>query len=179
MVAILQPNHHVAPTHGSGPTDDICQPGSSVRPVRGPRARPSSSPSHLRLVVDRPGAVSSYSTALVAAGIIGVLLVVVALRVLQGGPPASTWAEIGAASEAGRGSVVLAGNAGPLADVSDGLALADVVMVAEPGDTWWAIAEEFAPGIDTVEVVRVLTSVNGGSSLDAGQQIVIPASIRG
>ena len=46
--------------------------------------------------------------------------------------------------------------------------------VAQPGDTLWAIAERLYPGADTAAVVDALVSLNGGASIQAGQQLFLP-----
>jgi hypothetical protein len=97
--------------------------------------------------------------AVVVAVVLGLL---VAVRLVQGGPPADPWAERGT---------------GPRASV---LALAgpgDQVRVAQPGDTFWALARELAPERDPRPVVDLLVEANGGSSIQVGQRLVIPAAL--
>jgi Tfp pilus assembly protein FimV len=49
-----------------------------------------------------------------------------------------------------------------------------VVYIAQPGDTLWSIAEQQYPGSNVSEVVDALVSLNGGASLDIGQQVLLP-----
>lgn len=49
-----------------------------------------------------------------------------------------------------------------------------VTYTAQPGDTLWAIAESLYPGADTAAVVDALVSLNGGASIQAGQQLFLP-----
>jgi hypothetical protein len=51
--------------------------------------------------------------------------------------------------------------------------VAEVAVVVEPGDTVWSIAAEVAPGADPRPVVDAIVEANGGSSLVAGQRLVL------
>jgi LysM domain len=44
----------------------------------------------------------------------------------------------------------------------------------QPGDTLWSIAERLYPGSDIALVVDALVSLNGGTSLDVGQRVLLP-----
>ena len=182
MVAVLQPtssprrsaNNSARPAFSSAPL-------SSGPLFAEPGTRPQ--PSHLRLVAaQRSGQrhAELIDPRLLAAAAVGLLLMlVVVLRVIQGGPPATTWE--GLEAQANQASVSATSSSASSAVVNSAVvsSAADIVIVAEAGDSWWAIAERFAPGADTTEVVRVLTAHNGGSALAVGQQVIIPASLQG
>jgi hypothetical protein len=103
---------------------------------------------------------SGPAVALAAALIVGALL---AVRVAQGQPPAQDWS----------GTVSVASSA---ADVTPAGA-DDLVVVAAPGDSLWSIAERYIPGHDRRHAVATLADLNGGSSLQVGQQIVVPREL--
>ena len=46
--------------------------------------------------------------------------------------------------------------------------------VVRPGDTIWSIAEDHAPGVDVRPLVDAMVDLNGGSSLQVGQVLLIP-----
>lgn len=46
--------------------------------------------------------------------------------------------------------------------------------VVQPGDTLWAVAQRVYPGDDLAAYVDVLVSLNGGASIQAGQQLLLP-----
>ena len=128
-------------------------------------ARPRANRSHLRLVESPPResrlhGVPVAGTAVAVAVVFGLLL---AVRLSQGAPPATSWAELQGDP---RGTALAL--AGP----------GDQLRVVEPGDTMWAIALEVAPDRDPRLIVDRLTEANGGSSaLTPGQQLVIPAEV--
>jgi len=94
------------------------------------------------------------------AVVFGLLL---AVRSSQGAPPATTWAELGDDSRAPVQAL-----AGP----------GDQLVVAEPGDTYWSVATELAPGADPRPIVDALIAANGGTNrIDIGQRIVVPAAV--
>ncbi|MCU1359794.1 MAG: hypothetical protein JWN99_1083 [Ilumatobacteraceae bacterium] len=49
-----------------------------------------------------------------------------------------------------------------------------VNYVAQPGDTMWSIAQRLYPGSDIALVVDSLVSLNGGTSLQVGQRVLLP-----
>lgn len=51
-----------------------------------------------------------------------------------------------------------------------------VVRTVQPGETLWSIAATASPGRDPRPAVDELVRLNGGSTLEAGAQVVIPAS---
>jgi hypothetical protein len=92
------------------------------------------------------------------AVVLGAFMVV---RVLQGTPPSTDWAELSGPRES---SQALAGPG-------------DRIHIARSGDTFWSLAEALDPG-DPRPVVDALVAANGGSSAIAiGQRLVIPAEL--
>jgi hypothetical protein len=71
--------------------------------------------------------------------------------------------------------MVLALNGGGATATLEAGAPAEVVMI-EPGQSLWSLAESIAPGADPRDVIEELVSFNRLSSADvwAGQQIAIP-----
>ncbi len=104
---------------------------------------------------------SGPAVALAAALIVGALL---AVRVAQGQPPAQDWSAMVSAASSPAAAVATAG-----AD--------DLVVVAAPGDSLWSIAERYAPGHDRRDAVAALADLNGGSTVQVGQQIVVPREL--
>lgn len=49
------------------------------------------------------------------------------------------------------------------------------VVVARPGDSLWTIARRVQPEGDVRQLVSVMASTNGGSSVQAGQRVIVPA----
>lgn len=115
--------------------------------------------------------------AVLAAGLLlvaGLLFV----RLSQGSPAADSWvglqqSQVGGASAAGEGSVGGASAVGEVPAISVG----DRLLVAEPGDSMWSIAQRLAPDSDPRPVVAALIEANGGDSVRIGQQIVIPQQL--
>ncbi len=105
----------------------------------------------------------SYGAMIVLAGvvIVAALVLLVGFRALQGQPPSGSWADVQQAARF----------APPVAHQNDAL------WIVQPGETLWGIAKSVAPAADRREVVQILTEANGGSSIWAGQQIVIPAGL--
>ncbi len=46
--------------------------------------------------------------------------------------------------------------------------------VVQPGDTLWGIATRLYPGADLPLVVDAMVTLNGGASIQAGQQLQLP-----
>lgn len=154
MVALLH-DHTVRPT--------------AARPVRSPRRRPPSqrrpgSPGHLAVVAPAPAGVAVATWIVLAVAAVVLAIAMGGLRLVQGAPPAASWAELRGDSLAGAGALVQPG---------------DISVTVQAGDTLWAIAQRLAPGRDPRPVVDALTRANGGSQVQAGQQVVIPASLAG
>lgn len=180
------------------------RPETSSRPSGPPPHRGVDGPRHLRLVVDNTGhgrfdgpthstpsrlsvpfalfdrlvdrlsAVplagpvigSSPAVALAAALSVGALL---AVRGVQGQPPADDWP----------GVVSAASSSSPVGVGGAQLGVDDVVVVAAPGDSLWSIAKRYAPGHDRRDAVDILADLNGGTGLQVGQPIVVPAELLG
>jgi Tfp pilus assembly protein FimV len=53
------------------------------------------------------------------------------------------------------------------------------VYVVRPGDTLWDIAMRLAPDRDPRAVTAALERAAGGTTIRAGQRIVLPASLQG
>lgn len=49
------------------------------------------------------------------------------------------------------------------------------VYVVQPGDTFWSLALQLAPGADPRPMVDRMVAAHGGASLQAGERIVLPA----
>ncbi|MEM7273601.1 MAG: LysM domain-containing protein [Actinomycetota bacterium] len=95
---------------------------------------------------------------LVAVGLV-VFGLLFGVRVLQGGPPAEA---------------TVVGNL----SVAEPVPIpGDVVVVAQPGDSLWSIAQSIAPDSDPRPVVAALIEANGGDSVRIGQEIVIPQQL--
>jgi nucleoid-associated protein YgaU len=71
---------------------------------------------------------------------------------------------------AGSGGVPASAAAGRPAHVSTVVS----TVVARPGDTLWSIADEHRGDISISRYVDTLVDLNGGASIEAGQQIVLP-----
>jgi hypothetical protein len=54
---------------------------------------------------------------------------------------------------------------------------ATTVVVVQPGESLWQIAERTAPGVDPRELVTAIRAINdlGESTVVAGQSILVPA----
>ena len=59
------------------------------------------------------------------------------------------------------------------AAIEAGALAAGEAYVVQPGDTFWSIAAEVAPGEDPRPVVDRLRAANGGNALQAGDRLVI------
>ncbi|MEZ5340547.1 MAG: LysM peptidoglycan-binding domain-containing protein [Acidimicrobiales bacterium] len=55
--------------------------------------------------------------------------------------------------------------------------LGEYTVVAQPGDTYWAIASSLIQGADVRPIVEQLVARNGGADLMAGQQVIIPGDL--
>lgn len=58
-------------------------------------------------------------------------------------------------------------------------AAAAVMVVVQPGDTLWSIAETLAPGSDPRPLVAELRDIAGPGPLQPGQLLTIPGSLVG
>ncbi len=91
----------------------------------------------------------------------GIVACFVMLSLVQGGPPSA--AELDAASVA--------------ASAPAQVQLGETSVIAEPGDTYWGIAEGLVPSSEVRNVVEQLVARNGGADLLVGQVVVIPADL--
>ena len=136
----------------TGSSLQLCGPASVERP-------------RLRVIqggLDAPE--RDYSSVVVAVAVSLVLLMVMGLRMLQGGPPADT-------SAAGTS---LAGSVATVAVADPG----ETMLVVQSGDSLWAIAEALAPGRDPRPIVDALADRNGGTVLRAGDVLVVPVELQ-
>lgn len=62
----------------------------------------------------------------------------------------------------------------PSASATDG-AVASTVHVARGGDTLWGVATRYAPEVDPRVAIDDLIALNGGSTLQVGQRVLLPA----
>jgi predicted Zn-dependent protease len=46
--------------------------------------------------------------------------------------------------------------------------------LVQPGDTLWALAAQFHGALSQTDYVDLLVEVNGGATIQTGQQIVLP-----
>ncbi len=99
--------------------------------------------------------------AVVVAAVVVAALVISVARPLQGSPTGASWAAV---QQAARTEVPPVGPG-------------DAVLTVQPGDTLWAMAGEIAPHLDRRQVVQVLADRNGGSSIRAGQRLIVPAPL--
>ncbi len=53
----------------------------------------------------------------------------------------------------------------------------ETIVVVAPGQTLWSIASELSGSDDPRPIVAALAERNGGSSLQAGQRLIIPADV--
>lgn len=155
MVALLEAR--TAPTA----TRPARTPPARTRPAT--RCRPSAG--QRRLVVVEGGrseAAPVPVTLLVAVAAVVLVVGVVGLRLAQGGPTATGWEQLHTASATN--TAVVAGSG-------------EQAIVVAAGDTLWSIAGELAPEQDRRPVVDALARRNGGTTLLAGQTLVVPAAL--
>jgi LysM repeat protein len=70
---------------------------------------------------------------------------------------------------------VLAGSGGVPASAAESLpAQIRATVTAQPGDTLWSIAQAHGGGASVHRYVDKLVDLNGGASIQAGQQVVLP-----
>jgi LysM domain len=69
---------------------------------------------------------------------------------------------------------VLAGSGGVPASAAESQPAHVSTVVAKPGDTLWSIADEYRGDIAISRYVDTLVDLNGGASIEAGQQIILP-----
>ena len=122
------------------------------------------------LVAARPTAVVVAAVAISVFGFLGLV------RGLQGGPGVAVGSADGPAVAGAAQSLDLRGLDGFAAAVTP-VADGDVVVTVGPGDSLWSIARSVEPDGDPRPLVSALIEANGGSSLQIGQQIVIPGHL--
>jgi len=132
----------------------ICHPGHGpavVRsPVRGPRVRPVAE----RRATRRATSPATYRR---RRAIVGAVLA----TVVAGGAVFT--------------HDVLAGSGGvPASAAASQPAHVRATITAQPGDTLWSIARSYRGEVPVERFVDKLVSLNGGASIQAGQQIVLP-----
>ena len=70
---------------------------------------------------------------------------------------------------------VLAGSGGvPASAAASRSAPARATVTAQPGDTMWSIAQAHRGEVSIDRYVDKLVDLNGGASIQAGQQVVLP-----
>jgi hypothetical protein len=70
---------------------------------------------------------------------------------------------------------VLAGSGGvPASAAASQPALVRATVTAQPGDTLWSIAQAHRGSVSINTYVDKLVSLNGGASIQAGRQVVLP-----
>ena len=174
MVALLNPTSVGSPARGL-----VDVPGGRSF-GRGVAAKPSTrhhqasrqhlrlveTPPHLSLFTNRSSAssrslVKGVPVAGIAVAVAVVFGLLLAVRLLQGAPPA-TLSDL---------HVTSSGSAQALSGPED------QVRIAQAGDTYWALALELAPNADPRPIVDLLVEVNGGAGIDVGQKLLIPAEL--
>ncbi len=63
--------------------------------------------------------------------------------------------------------------------VATPMSTGDLVHVVADGETLWAIARSIAPDADPRPIVDLLAERNGGTAIQIGQRLVIPAELAG
>jgi hypothetical protein len=70
---------------------------------------------------------------------------------------------------------VLAGSGGVPASAAESQpALVRTAITAQPGDSLWSIAETHRGSVPISRFVDKLVTLNGGASISAGQQVILP-----
>ena len=70
---------------------------------------------------------------------------------------------------------VLAGSGGvPASAAASQPAQVRATITAQPGDTLWSIAQAHRGSVSVDRYVDKLVDLNGGASIEAGQQVVLP-----
>ena len=112
------------------------------------------------LPVARPRRVVSTTEISAAVAVVVLAMVFVSSFGSVQAPPAATWEEVN----------------GPAVSVAP-LDVGETLIKVKPGDTLWGLAGVIAPSADRREVVQILAERNGGSSIWAGQDLIVPASV--
>ncbi len=138
----------------------------------GPAATAADARPRLRVIQGGATQSSRPLNSLAMAGSALLVMLFVLFRLFQGAPPASSWEGLADVAY-GSGASVAPATPGPGPVLVD----AENVRVVVEGDTLWAIAMELAPDRDPAEVVGVLSARNGGTELQVGQRLIIPAEL--
>lgn len=96
----------------------------------------------------------------IGAAIVVAIVFVGSFGSLQAPPSPATWADV-------------YGSSAPV----DPLDVGETLVTVEPGDTLWGLAGVIAPDADRRQVVQMLAERNGGSSIWAGQELIVPGSL--
>ena len=103
-----------------------------------------------------PPTVSTRSTGPYLRRRIGVAVAAVVLAVIGVGVSSTRFAD--------------AGQTRPAVDIPAGVSF----VIVQPGDTFWSLAREVQPEGDIRPLVAQLSRAHGGSSLRAGERVVLP-----
>ncbi|MFT7597732.1 MAG: hypothetical protein ACI8TP_000652 [Acidimicrobiales bacterium] len=107
-----------------------------------------------------------------------IVMAIVVLRVAQGTPPASSWEGLERHAAEQNALAYSAANQGSAGEHMLGQpGQGESLYIVQPGDTLWGLATSLAPDADPRPVVDLLAERNGGSSLQVGQRLVIPAEL--
>ncbi|MBT8242015.1 MAG: LysM peptidoglycan-binding domain-containing protein, partial [Acidimicrobiia bacterium] len=100
---------------------------------------------------------STTEISVIAAAVVLAIVFVGSFGSMQAPPAQATWAAVNGSS-----SAVAPPEAG------------ETVVLVKPGDTLWGLAASIAPTADRREVVQILAERNGGSTIWAGQDLIVP-----
>ncbi len=137
----------------------LLQPTTDPLRLRPPAATGRSA-RHLRVVPDSSAVrVSSLTPGAIALAAVAAVLMVLVLgvRLAQGTPPTASLEPV---------------TLTPSVATSN-----ETIVVVAPGQTLWSIASELSGSDDPRPIVAALAERNGGSSLQAGQRLIIPADV--
>ncbi|MGH1490437.1 MAG: LysM peptidoglycan-binding domain-containing protein [Acidimicrobiales bacterium] len=165
MVALLRPHPVTPAVAGHRPLRLVVDNTSSqTKSGRSGRIEQESAPaSSLPSEFD----VRAVATMVVAVALV-VFAAIFAIRVMQGSPSVA----VDSVGDQGTSQSAIVGSS--VANISD---VGDQIVLAQPGDSMWSIAQAVAPGSDPRPVVATLIEANGGDSVQIGQQIVIPKQL--
>ncbi len=176
MVALLRPQPGSSEYRGPGITSPGV-PGQLRLVVDNTNSRPNGSAVHDDTVAPRPFfavdddlGVDIDRRSIIAIALVAAIVVfggLMAVRLVQGSP--ALGGEITNLNSSAGAAIAESGTpvVGP----------GDQIVVAQPGDSMWSIAESVAPGSDPRPIVASLIDANGSDSVQIGQQIVIPRQL--
>jgi nucleoid-associated protein YgaU len=128
---------------------------------------PKSSSSRVRVSSARPQAIPSTSAARYVRRRLAVAAVAILCATAGVLLASTTFADAGQGDPAGR---VSSGSASSGSSTSG----SGTVVIVQPGDTLWSLAREVQPDGDVRPLVAQLARTHGGSSVRAGDRIVLP-----